>query len=57
MSPRRLRAYVLIFTRDILPPVTAAIWMWRFEIEPWMAPLIAALFGVPLVAPRGGHDE
>jgi hypothetical protein len=56
MTPERLRAYVLIFTRDILPPGVGtflAIFLpLAGAFEAWQLPLIAGLFGVPLVAPR-----
>lgn len=59
MTPERLRAYVIIVTRDILPPVAgiflAVFWGVTNQLEPWMLPLIAGLCGVPLVAPRASE--
>lgn len=54
MSPDRLRAYVLIFTRDLLPPCVGAYLTirWWGTIEPFHLPLLTALFGVPFFAPR-----
>ncbi len=56
MSPERLRAYVLIATRDIFPPLTGvflAIYLpLTGQFEAWQLPLLAGLFGIPLVAPR-----
>jgi len=56
MTPERLRAYVVIVTRDILPPVAGIFlsiyWGVTATLQPWMLPLIAGLCGVPLVAPR-----
>jgi hypothetical protein len=58
MTPERLRAYVLIFTRDLLPPLVGAYLTirWWGTIEVWQLPLLAGLFGVPLVAPRSATD-
>lgn len=57
MTPERLRAYVLIATRDILPPLTGVVlalfWGFTGALEPWHLPLVAGLLGIPLVAPRG----
>ena len=58
MTPERLRAYVLIVTRDIAPPL-AGLFLSIFlplagQFEAWQLPLIAGLFGIPLVAPREG---
>ena len=58
MTPERLSAYVTIFTRDLLPPMVGtflAIYLpMSGAFEAWQLPLIAGLFGVPLVAPRKG---
>lgn len=60
MSPDRLREYVLIITRDIAPVVTGMFLCIYLptsgNFEPWQLPLLAGLFGVPLVAPRGHGD-
>jgi hypothetical protein len=60
VSPERLRAYVLIVTRDIAPPLAGlflTIWLpLAGQLEAWQLPLIAGLFGVPLVAPRESKD-
>lgn len=57
MTPERLRAYVVIVTRDILPPTTGVFlmvyWVVTRQLEPWHLPLAAGLMGIPLVAPRG----
>lgn len=61
MSPERLRAYVLIVTRDIAPPL-AGLFLSIFlplagQFEAWQLPLIAGLFGIPLVAPRAEREQ
>ena len=61
MSPDRLRAYVTILTRDLLPPMVGTFLSIYLPLvgafEAWQLPLIAGLFGVPLVAPRHrGND-
>lgn len=60
MSPERLRAYVLIVTRDVVPPL-GGLFLLIFlpitgQLEYWQLPLIAGLFGIPLVAPREPKD-
>ncbi len=65
MSPERLRAYITILTRDLLPPSVGTFLSIYLPLagafEAWQLPLIAGLFGVPLVAPRrtgnGGEDH
>lgn len=56
MTPTRLRSYVLIITRDILPPLVGTFLTIYLPLSgafaAWQLPLIAGLFGVPLVAPR-----
>lgn len=56
MTPERLRAYVLIVTRDLLPPVAGTFLTWYLPthdlFEYWQLPLLAGLYGIPLVAPR-----
>jgi hypothetical protein len=60
MTPQRLRAYVLIFMRDLVIPgagVFLAIYLpLSHNFEPWQLPLLAGMLGVPLVA-RGGQPE
>ncbi len=60
MSPDRLRAYVTVLTRDVLPPLSGTGMLFYALItrtfEPWMLPLVAGLYGIPLVAPRAGGD-
>jgi hypothetical protein len=56
VSPERLRAYILIVTRDIFPPL-AGLFLSIYlpvsgQFEYWQLPLIAGAFGIPLVAPR-----
>lgn len=57
MSPARLRAYVLIVMRDIVPPLVGAFLSIFLpasgQFEYWQLPLLAGLFGVPLVSGRG----
>ena len=64
MTPERLRAYVLIFTRDMLPPILGAYLVlvrgWPSEL--WHPPALLGLLGVTALAPRGkglppGEDE
>lgn len=59
MSPERLRAYVLILTRDVVPPAMGVFFSvkWGDTLQPWQLPILAALFGVPLVAPRRKTDS
>lgn len=56
MSPDRLREYVLIATRDIIPPITGTFLSIYLplagQFSAWQLPLIAGLLGIPLVAPR-----
>ncbi len=56
MSPERLREYVQILMRDIAPPLTGVFLSIYLpltgQFEAWQLPLIAGLFGIPLVAPR-----
>lgn len=60
MSPQRLREYVMIATRDIMPPLTGVFLSIYLplagQFEAWQLPLIAGLFGIPLVAPRSPKD-
>jgi hypothetical protein len=53
MSPARLRAYVLIITRDVIPPalgVYLTIYLARTEqLAYWQLPFLAGLLMVPLV--------
>lgn len=53
MTPARLRAYVLIVMRDVLPPLTGvflSVYLpLTHQFEVWQLPLLAGLFGVPLV--------
>lgn len=60
MTPQRLRAYVLIFMRDLVIPgagVFLAVYLPITHLfEPWQLPLLAGMLGVPLVA-RGGQPE
>ncbi len=60
MAPDRLRAYVLIVTRDILPPLTGLFLSVYLplagQFSAWQLPLIAGLLGIPLVAPRQPKD-
>lgn len=57
MSPERLRAYVLIVTRDVAPPLAGLFLLIYLplsrQFDVWQSPLIAGLFGIPLIAPRG----
>lgn len=57
MSPARLRAYVLIITRDVLPPIIGAFLCVYLpvtdEFEVWQLPLLAGLLMVPLVGKDG----
>lgn len=60
MSPDRLRAYILILTRDVLPPM-GGLFLCIYlpathQFEYWQLPLIAGLFGIPLVAPRESRE-
>lgn len=59
MTPERLRAYVTIFTRDLLPPCIGAYLTvrWWTTIEAWQLPLLAGLLSVPLVAPRAANKR
>lgn len=56
MTPESLRQWILLATRDVLPPVTGlflAIYLpLAGQFEAWQLPLIAGLLGIPLVAPR-----
>jgi hypothetical protein len=56
VTPERLRAYVLIFTRDIAPMLGGAFLLvylpLSHQFAGWQLPLIAGLWGVPLMAPR-----
>jgi hypothetical protein len=58
VTPQQLRAYVLIVMRDILPPLVGAFLSIYLAVsgrfEYWQLPLLAGLFGVPLV--RGSSD-
>lgn len=60
MTPERLRAYVLILTRDVAPPLTGVFLSIYLPLaglfEAWQLPLLAGLFGVPLVAPRSADE-
>ena len=60
MTPERLRQYVLVVTRDVLPPITGvflAVYLpLAGEFSAWQLPLIAGLLGIPLVAPRAKED-
>ncbi len=60
MSPDQLRAYVLIVTRDVLPPITGVFLSIYLplagQFEYWQLPLFAGLFGIPLVAPRPSKE-
>ena len=60
MTPARLREYVLIITRDILPPILGGFGfvylLLTQQFEPWHLPIIAGMVGVPLVAPRGREN-
>lgn len=60
MTPDRLREYVLIATRDILPPLIGAFLSvylpLSHQFEYWQLPLIAGAFGIPLVAPRQAKE-
>lgn len=54
MNPHHLRAYVLIITRDVLPPL-AGLFLTIYlplsgQFEYWQLPLLAGLYGTPLVA-------
>lgn len=57
MSPARLRAYVLICTRDIIVPLAGVFLAIDLPLthafQPWQLPLLAGMIGVPLVG-RGG---
>ncbi len=61
MSPERLRDYILIVTRDVLPPLTGVFLSIYLpvagEFSAWQLPLIAGLLGIPLVAPRPAKDD
>lgn len=61
MKPDQLRAYIRVITRDLLPPAAATFFSVYLPVTgqfaAWQAPLIAALFGVTLLAPRGNGDE
>lgn len=54
MSPERLRAYVLVFIRDVIVPMAGVFLAVYLPVtgtfQPWQLPLIAGLCGVPLVA-------
>jgi hypothetical protein len=61
MTPERLRAYVLILTRDVVPP-SAGTFLSIYlpltgQFTSWQLPLLAGLFGVPLVAPRRNNSK
>jgi hypothetical protein len=60
MTPQRLRAYVLIVTRDIIIPMAGAFLAIYLPIsgkfQPWQLPLIAGMLGTPLVG-RGTTPE
>lgn len=53
MSPARLRAYVLILMRDVVTPGTGLFLSVYLPVTHqfayWQLPLLAGLFGVPLV--------
>ena len=55
MTPERLRAYVLILTRDVIPPALGAYLVltqgWPYEL--WHPPVLGGLLGITLLAPRG----
>lgn len=61
VTPARLRAYVLIVMRDIVPPLTGVflcvLLPVTHQFEYWQLPLLAGLFGVPLVAARDDPPE
>jgi hypothetical protein len=60
MTPERLRAYVVILTGDVAPVVAGFLLILAPPggmFEAWMAPLVAAALGVPLVRPRNGSAE
>jgi hypothetical protein len=54
VTPQRVRAYVLIVMRDIIPPLVGAFLSvflpLSHQFAYWQLPLLAGLFGVPLVA-------
>jgi hypothetical protein len=58
MTPERLRAYVLILTRDIVPVALGSYLVlargWPSEL--WHPPTLCALVGVTLLAPRNGKN-
>lgn len=60
LTPERLRAYVLILMRDVVPPITGVFLSVYLPVtgqfEAWQLPLVAGLFGIPLVAPRPPKD-
>lgn len=61
MSPERLRAYILIVMRDVVPPLTA-VFLCIFlpathQFAYWQLPLLAGLFGVPLVGKDSAPTE
>lgn len=60
MSPDRLRAYVLIITRDLVPCLVGAYLAIHLtathQLEVWHGGLIATCFGIPLAAPRGPKE-
>lgn len=59
-TPERIREWILLATRDILPPLTGVFFSVYLPVtgqfEAWQLPLIAGLFGIPLVAPRQTKD-
>lgn len=58
MTPERLRAWVAILTRDLIPPGVGIYFSVKLgaHLQPWHLPLLAGLFGIPLVAPRGDRE-
>lgn len=60
MTPQRLRAYVLIVMRDIVPPLVGTFLSVYLPVTDqfayWQLPLLAGLFGVPLVAASAGEQ-
>lgn len=61
MTPQRFRAWVLIVVRDVVIPLTGVFLSVylpladRFAV--WQLPLIAGLFGVPLVGKDTSAEE
>lgn len=60
MSPARLRAYILIVMRDVLPPSTGTFLSVYLPLSHqfayWQLPLLAGLFGVPLVGKDAAEE-